>query len=350
MMTLEYNHSRKAFLIKDGGDELADVPFPFTDTNSSGNVFDVANIVNYNVTVYYKKDIPELDYHQVNVVTGSRGGHPKRLGWIIPVATLTTEDEDTLIKPYLCEYSFWAYCYLLSIEEIQNQIVFDDKSLVDILNALYPDGNLLIIEKKQMPTGITEKRYELSLARKGYYQRNSNYKNPIISVSLGETIKLLPAGEILKADNSYVNNYIEEFLSQHVYDTNSFIRFFFLYQIVEVLLDAEMVELLRDFANKLEQNQATYQVADKALQKNTESLRFARVVNNSGLKVGDYAALDNACNSFLGASTGKLLKNPESIYQVRNHIVHRFRKAATDKAAVKNICDYLELYLYDLLH
>lgn len=30
--------------------------------------------------------------------------------------------------------------------------------------------------------------------------------------------------------------------------------------------------------------------------------------------------------------------------KVRNHIVHRFRKAASDEATVKSICDHLELY------
>lgn len=268
---------------------------------------------------------------------------------MIPIAALTTEDADSLIKPHLNEFVFWSYCHLLNDEDIQNRLIDEEISFSQALNEKYPDGNLLVIETGQMPAAKTEKSYELSLARHGYYKSPSNYKNPLITIGLDETIKLLPAGEILKADDSYVNPYIGEFLTQHAYDPNSFIRFFYLYQIVEVLLDAEMVELLRDFANKLEQNLATYQVADKALQKNTESMRFERIVRNSGIKAVDYTVLNTTCNTFLGSSPTNQLKNPECIYQVRNHIVHRFRKAATDRVTVKAICDNLELYLYDLL-
>lgn len=349
-MEIQYNHDRKAFLVIDEGIELAIVPFPYIDTNQQGNVFAKENVDNYSFSIYYRKDVPELGYHQVKVKMG--GGNSQRIGWMIPFATLTTEDDDTLRKPYLNEFAFWAYCYLLSSENIQKEIIRSDDEIVSfdfILSHFYPDGNLFIIENNQMPVGMTEKNYELSLARNGYYKNKVEYLNPKIQLDLGANLILSPCSEILRTEGAYVNDYIEEFLVHHAYVDNSFIRFFYLYQIVEVLLDAEMVELLRDFATKIENNQATFRTADKALQSNTESTRFKRVVESAGLVVGSYASLDSACNNFLGSAPDGQLVNPESIYQVRNHIVHRFRKAVADEVTVKDICDHLELYLYDLL-
>ena len=346
-MQRQYNHDRRAFLIKDGEDELSAIPFPFPDTNRAGNVFDERNAANYSFSIYYKSNVAELDFHLVKVNTGTGGGAPQRLGWMIPLATLTTEDSEVLNVPFLNEFAFWAYCYLLERVDIQNRLNDDDVTFGGVLDSMYPDGCLLIIENAQRPEGKVEKHYELSLAKNGYYKVVSNYHNPKISLRRNDELTLSPAGEIFDAaQGCYVNPYIEEFLEQHVYNTNSFIRFFFLYQIVEVLLDAEMVELLRDFANKIENNQTTYRTADKALQKNTESERFKRVVSHSGLVTANYADLDNVCNGFTGLVN---IENPESIYQVRNHIVHRFRKAVADEVSVKEICDHLELYLYDLL-
>lgn len=345
-MQRQYNHDRQAFLIKDGEVEFATVPFPYSDTNREGNVFDEARVANYSFSIYYKKDVAELDYHIVKVNTGAGGGNPQRLGWMIPLAVLTTEDEASLAEPFLNEYAFWAFCHLLDLEDIQNAFNDPEATLGSILDEKYPDGCILITENAQMPADKTEKHYELSLARNGYFKVGTNYLNPRITLARGNDLVLTPVGELLDEHGTYVNSYIEEFLTQHVYNANSFIRFFFLYQIVEVLLDAEMVEILRDFANKIENNQTTYRTADKALQKNTDSERFGRVVRHSGLQTANYADLDNVCNAFTGLAG---FVNPESVYQVRNHIVHRFRKAVADVAAVKDICDYMELYMYDLL-
>lgn len=346
-MQRQYNHERKAFLIKDGEEEVAAIPFPYSDTNRAGNVFDIGNAVNYRYSIYYKYNVAELDYHLVKVNTGVGGGRPKRLGWLIPLAALTTEDPDILAVPFLNEFAFWAYSYLLEQVDIQNGFNDEEATFSSILDAMYPDGCLLIVENVQIPVGKTEKHYELSLAKNGYFRVASNYLNPKILLARGSDLILTSAGEIIDdAQGSYSNQYIEEFITSHVYDNNSFIRFFFLYQIVEVLLDAEMVELLRDFANKIENNQTTYRTADKALQNNTESERFKRVVRHSGINTAAYTDLENACKGFTGLVD---IVNPESIYQVRNHIVHRFRKAASDEASVKDICDYMELYMYDLL-
>ena len=334
-------------MINEGDEELACVDFKFSDLDHNGNVMTMEEDGGYTYAEYYKKDVKELAYRITNVNVGEGGGEPQRVGWMLPIAMLTTEDEETLGKEHVNQYVFFAYCYLLRKEAIIDEVI-NGRELDEILTEAYPDGCLLIVNNTIMPEGVTLKRLELSLARNGYFLKPTGYANPLISED--DSLNLTPAFEILKSDNSYVDNYIDTYLSRHVYNINPFIRFFYQYQLVEVLLDLEMIEILKDFIYMLENSKTSYRTAETALQRNTESERFKRIVQNSGLRVADYTTFDNLCYTFLNWGEDEEKKsNPESIYQVRNHIVHRFRKATSDEATVNSICDHLELYLYDLL-
>lgn len=295
-MKLIYNPDRKAFLINEGDEELACVDFKFSDLDHNGNVLSMEEADDYTYAEYYKKDVKELAYRITNVNVGGGGGDPQRVGWILPIAMLTTEDEDTLVKEHVNQYVFFAYCYLLKKEAIVDELI-SGRELDEILTEVYPDGCLLIVNNTRMPRGVTLKRLELSLARNGYFLKPTGYANPLISEN--GNLNLTPASEILKSDNTYVDNYMDTYLSQYVYNLNPFIRFFYLYQIVEVLLDKEMIEILKDFIYLLENSKTSYRTAETALQKHTESERFFRIVQNSGLKVANYAAFDNLCYTFL---------------------------------------------------
>lgn len=346
-MQFTYNHDRKVFLINEGEEELACVDFKFSDLDHEGNVLTIEEAGGYTCAEYFKKDVKELAYRTANVNVGAGGGAPQRIGWILPIAMLTTEDEETLTKEHVNQYVFFAYCFLLSKEEITDELIAG-REFDEVLTERYSDGCLLVANNARMPAGVSLKRLELSLARNGYFVTPTGYANPLISED--GHLNLTPSSEILKSDNTYVDSYMDTYLKQYVYNPNPFIRFFYLYQLVEVLLDMEMIEILKDFIYMLENSKTSYRTAETALQKHTESERFLRIVQNAGLRVADYADFDELCYSFLNWGEDEEKKpNPESVYQVRNHIVHRFRKAASDEATVKNICDNLELYLYDLL-
>ena len=342
-----YDQGRKAFLIKDGDEEMASVPFPFSDKDHQGRDLQMADAADYSFATYYKKDVRELDYRIANVNTGAGGGAPQRVGWMIPFSVLTTEDPAILGEQHMNQYVFYAYCHLLEKEEIMELLV-DENELGDILESPnLDDGCLLITCNTRMPANVKYKHLELSLARNGFFVSPTGYSNP--HVVQNQELSLIPASDILKADGTYLHDYIEDFLQHHVYDENSFIRFLYLYQIEEVLMDMEMVELLKDYLYLLEHNQPNYRKAESAFKDATESKRLAHIVENAGLNSEIAKELDVKCNAFLNSAPDSFLVQPESIYQVRNHIVHRFRKASGDEPAVKEICDCLELYLYDLL-
>jgi len=346
-MQLTYNHDRKAFLINDGEEELACIPFLFSDLNHQGSVMTLEEAGGYTYAQYYKKDVKELSYRTVYMKnTGESGVDPQRVGWMLPISMLTTEDEETLTKEHVNQYVFFAYCYLLGKEVIQNNLI-NGKELDEILTKAYPDGCLLIVNKENIPEGFVLKKLELSLARNGYFASATGYANPLINEE--GNLNLTPACDILKADGTYIDPYIEDFLKKYSYNNNTFIRFLYLYQVEEVLMNREMVSQLEDFLYLLKQNKPNYRKVENGLKETTESKRLKQIVENAHLQSTIINALDQKCNEFLNSEGDNPLVQPESIYQVRNHIVHRFRVASGDENTVKDICDHLELYLYDLL-
>lgn len=343
-----YDHDKKVFLIKEEEEVLAVVPFPFSDSNHIGELLTVNEVEDYDFAMYFKKGIRELAFRETKLNVGEDGGDPQRLGWMLPIATLTTDDQEILGKEHMNQYVFFAYCYLLGKEELVERIITDgDRNLGKILEESFPDGSLLVVNNSRKPEGFTFKKVELSLARNGFYRIPSGFCNPLIKEA--GSLNLTLSSEILKNDGNYIEPYIEDFLTKYTYNDNIFIRFFYLYQILEVLMNQEMIQLLEDYLYLLNHAKPNYRKIENGLKDTTESKRLAKIVENAKLKSDIIEQLDKKCNVYLESDEGCLLNHPESIYQVRNHIVHRFRIASGDEDGLIDVCNHIELYIYDLL-
>lgn len=347
-MTTIYDHDKKVFFLKEEEDVLAVVPFPFFDLNHKGELLKVDEVEGYDFSLYYKKEIRELAFRETMLNVGEGGGNPQRLGWMLPIATLTTDDQEILSKEHMNQYVFFSYCYLLGRDDVVDRIMSDgDKKIGEILDELFPDGSLLVVNNNRKPEGFTFKKIELSLARNGFYKSPSSFCNPLINEE--ENLNLTLSAEILKNDGNYIEPYIEDFLAKYTYNDNIFIRFFYLYQILEVLMNQEMIQLLEDYLYLLNHAKPSYRKIENGLKEMTESKRLAKIVENAKLKSDIIEQLDKKCNLYLESDEDCLLKHPESIYQIRNHIVHRFRIVSGNEDGLIDICNHMELYLYDLL-
>ena len=76
--------------------------------------------------------------------------------------------------------------------------------------------------------------------------------------------------------------------------------------------------------------------------------RWITIEERAQIKGADHTELDEKCRLFLGSKDDKL-KHPQSIYSVRNHIVHRFRVAINQIELLREINSLFELYLLDVL-
>lgn len=347
-MALGYNHACKKFTFTDDKGVAVDVPFGFSDQGVDGRVFTPGALTDYEIIEVHKKDIPELEYREVYVNTGAGGGNPQRVGWLIPVALVTTDDPAIIAMPHINDYIYIAYCYLISQSRISSKLLTDE-DFDSALDSEYSDTALLIINKTRMTAGITMKHLELSLASYGYFFAESKHLNGIAKkMNDSEKLTLSPCKEILKADGNYADDYIQAFLTNYAGEENAFFKFFYLYQIVEVLLDKELIVKLEGYVSLLKKNKATIRKYDTLMKNSTESERFEAVVENAGMKNQSFDNLVTLCNKFTDTEDAPL-QHPECIYQVRNHVMHRFRKAIEDEKLLGEICEELEIYLYQLL-
>lgn len=347
-MALGYNHAKKKFTFTNDRGESIDVPFGFSDQDVNGHVLTPEVFTDYEIIEVHKKDIPELEYREVHVNTGAGGGDPQRMGWLIPVALVTTDDPVIIAMPHINDYIFIAYCYLINQTKISSRLLTDE-DFDSALDSEYSDAALLIINKTRMPAGITMKHLELSLASFGYFETESKQLNEIAKTrNNSEILTLSPCKEILKADGNYADDYIQAFLTNYAGVENAFFKFFYLYQIVEVLLDKELIVKLEDYVSLLKKNKATIRKYDTLMKNCTDSDRFNAVVNSAGIQGQTFENLVALCNKFTDTEDAPL-QHPECIYQVRNHVMHRFRKAIEDEKLLGEICEELEIYLYQLL-
>lgn len=158
-ITTIYDHDRKAFLIKDGEDVLADVSFPFSDLNHKGELLTMEEVKEYDFSEYYKKGIRELSFRETKLNVGEGGGAPQRLGWMLPIVTLTTNDPEILAKEHMNQYVFFAYCYLLEKKDVVDKIITEiDKGFGEILEELFSDGSLLVVSNNRKPEGFSFKK------------------------------------------------------------------------------------------------------------------------------------------------------------------------------------------------
>lgn len=345
-MEIRYDRANKAFLIYDApGAEPACIKFPFVD-GCRENVFENEDINNYTFTVYYCKDVKEVDFYNLFVHDETAIGNKKRIGWIIPLSTLITEEEDILTNPHLSCYAFLAYLHLLTLPEFQDVVDYESFSKV-VDSHRFSDMCIVITNNTQFaPNNLV--RLELSFARFGFYKNHVNYKNTAIRFPTNKRLKLYATGDIQQEDGQYIDAYISKFLSDFIIETFPILKFLYLYQIMEILFNIVLVEKLKALLNDVEQDKGSIRELSDELKGQTEFARWESIEEKARINNLKYEELDAKCNAFLGRTTN-LLGHPNSIYQVRNHIIHRFRKVISKPQEIKEICQHFELYLLELL-
>ena len=126
------------------------------------------------------------------------------------------------------------------------------------------------------------------------------------------------------------------------------IRFLYLYQVIEILINKVLIKNLEDLITELKGPTGSIREVSDVLKKQTEIERWTKIETDSAISPNDYEDLESLCNKFVDRMQDPF-KHPNSIYKVRNHITHRVRIAAQNQNDIKDINNLFEMYLYDLL-
>ena len=184
------------------------------------------------------------------------------------------------------------------------------------------------------------------MAKYGYYKTIKDYTNP--KIDLTEKIIRRPCDGILEADGNPFDQYLFDCIRTHLNEKDPVLKFLYLYQIIESFFTRIVVQDLEGLIAEVKNPAGALKDMSDALKIRKEINRWTTIEERAQIKGAEHAELDETCRQFL-TSTDANLKHPQSIYSVRNHIIHRFRVAIIQVELLKEINFLFELYLIDVL-
>lgn len=345
-METRYDRTTRSFLIQDSdGNESGDsIKYRFLD-NYGWNNFEDENLDDFSFTVCFKEKMKESEDYACMENKEIDDGN-KRIGWVIPLSLLITDDDTILNDPHLSCYVFHAYQHLL--QSFDYEEVSDDESFSSKISEEANRNKCLLITNNHHLADADIKRLELPLARYGYYfHDNHNYNEKRKPVD-NNKIKLSLTSNVIYNTGSYIDPYFDQLLEKHLTVREPIIRFLYLYQVIEILINKVLIKNLEDLIAELKGSTGSIREVSDVLKKQTEIDRWKKIENDSAILPDDYEELKSLCNAFV-RRTENPFEHPNSIYKVRNHITHRFRIAAQNQSDIKDINNLFEMYLYDLL-
>lgn len=352
---MEYNHETKTFNLLDQDDIIISCEFIFSDKNKDGEIHNTDEFNNFIVKIVHKENVPENEIRKVKSLTkdDENKNSWKRIGWIIPLSSLISLEHDFCDDIHFGYYAFYAYIYLLNNNLVKSEL----KKGLDFSTALnniylenkeHPEKNnavIFICYKANIPDLKDLDCFDFSLYKHGYYKKNS-ILNPKYCISTGDTIKLDKRSELFYTDNKH---YLDLFLNELYFETNQNIRFFILYQIIEITIDDILINNLQKQLDNYKIGKGSTRGQDSIIKTNTELERIRKMIELSGISHQNHNELNIECNNYLKAKGHDEVDFPESLYYFRNMITHRFRWVIKDQDSVKNINDLMENFVFDIL-
>lgn len=301
----------------------------------------------YDICLFYNEDFAENNIFQVYDKE-----EEIRIGWMFPIQALISLEHDYVDNEYFLNYAIVAYEKLLIecsnlTEKIPEYREDGNYTLQDFYNI--ENTHVLILSKHQTSQisdfGIDN--YIPSLYQKGYLFKNGN------------NIKNIDGGEVrlnLKKISAEIKNdtFIKYLFTEILVDNNHhLIKFYMLYQVIELLIEKifnKELKLMLDQLSKEEKN--LFQVKDDLGKLSKESDRIVKLFNTYTRQNGSKSQLLILCNKFLVRAKRDKKKNAaEALYSVRNVFVHEYRSIDTaDINLINDINDVFESVIIEVLH
>lgn len=392
MVDLIFSSETSEFIINKRSDDdkskiisSVSIKYPFRPYFDDGKEFSCPSDQTHYFYLTHRPGCKEIDTCILRYHDTVRKTDAENRGWFIPFNVLFTEDESFANNQYFREYSFYAFFYLLSIPQIQEYLLDNDallfSELLDMLSTnslseLSPDINpdysswynsIIVLDLFKDKPKIKLPDIQPALIEKGFVFGKSAFSNSKVkAIKDGENkkwginyITLKSCSKQIfnseKEDNvGFAHSYYSE-VWEHVFvEDNPYIRFFDLYQIIEVLMDEVLVKILESMIRTIKQENGGLRDYDTILKNYVaEKKRISIVFDCGKINCNGDDNIDNkqfleACNEFLKANGHKDANELASaLYSVRNMIVHRFRIMMSDdnRTKLKNLNEHFILFI-----
>ncbi len=352
-MKLEYIKDSKQFKVsEDNGEEILSVNYIFED--KEGDEYFKINNDNFTISLLYRKGVSENDsfiFFDKECSTNHNG----RIGWCIPVISLTSREHDRADKSFWGYYAFACYSYILSnIDFIRKFTEGEYEDFNSAINSFYDENTVLFVaDKTNCKNDFSIYNYNAFLSLYGFSENKQRIESEsylTINVEKGITLSK-------NADNSIFDDslkkYSEKLCKGLIYDESPYIRFLKLYQLIEMLISKIMLNKFKIIMSKAEKGFASARDFESCLKNNSEIDRIKELCNKSEIILSQYdyiKELDNTCQTFLkNIGDEEDLTFPTSLYHFRNTMVHKFRFMESEEAIVSKVNDLFEMFLLRLM-
>lgn len=266
-----------------------------------------------------------------------------RIGWIIPIQALNSDDHDEAENIHFLKYAFVAWEYLL--EKCECEVL--DFENFDLFNNYSEDINLLVLCKENCSKvkNFCLDNYIVSLFEYGYsYNGLGNKYTPVKKIN--KNLNLKPHSEFLN-ENTYL---LELFKHQIPLEEEPLSRFYLYYQIVEIFIQQIFEYTFNDIVDELKNTaDDPLDTKERLINLTNEKKRINILFNNCGKMDGTLLKiLNNKCIEWLKGCNLKIKETmPENMYQIRCHLVHRMYKL--DSQARNMLIELDDLFLEVLI-
>lgn len=341
-MLVEYNREDQIFYVLTDSYEAVNVPYLLLDRDKKGDIFN-ENPDNYGYKIFYKINYKENDIFQV--IESNLGN---RIGWIFPISSIVSTSHDYADNPHYCRYALLAHMLLLRNEIAEKDIVSKDFS--SIIESKYSEDAIILIYKKELVRDITDFKldnYFASLCEYGYYiERGYTNKNIKAPTATGK-IYLQSISEDIISDK-----YMTRFFQMLCIEKHSIVKFHILYQIIELLIEDILIYSLENTIRLFKDKKIyTRSLRERISKVESEKDRILMLIEKCKLNIEDYNSLHEKCVAFLMKRGREYVNFPESLYSVRNFIVHdyRFIVEETELEEINDINALFEMFVLELI-
>jgi hypothetical protein len=282
-----------------------------------------------------------------------------RIGWLFPIQVLESNENDFSDNEYLNKYKFPATIQLLSITEQTKLPTLNTDRIYSITDFYHDNICIFVLCNDALPNEFEFKiqDYLPSLSNYGYYKWNSDLphlfeeKEPLVLSYRGKKKLKFQRSNSKISDNEFLVSLYED----HLISIDHFlIKFIFLYQVVEYLMDEnfnlEFTRLIKEYENEeITKNDLKEQINEIAKERGNIGLMLQKTQIDNELENNFKRDATDFLSSFkknIKPDLGNL------IYDVRNLVTHNYReiiKSENNIRLLDLITQQFEFIINDML-
>ena len=302
----------------------------FAEINYPLKILEDYNPANFEIFLLAKKDLLENDIYQVY-----DKGRDKRIGWCFPIQALNSTDHDYAENEHFLRYAYIASYKLICScpENVFNYSPNLDSNYLSFTDFFSESTAVLLISLETLDQSCEFNINEWipSLFLNGYVKLGSRDPKSLVWSGSRPTQNRLNLHSVthIVEGLSFVQNVFSDLLA---YESNDLFNFFYLYQIIELLLEQvfkiEQRKIIAELSVVGEDTVRIKEILEKIQQYTSEKKRLHLLVETYTHTPSELNSNDllDACNKFHLTPDKDINTNVcDSLYKVRNMLFHQYR-------------------------